>query len=133
MQLPQLGSCIGVVGQKGGGTLGGFFDLYCEDKKHAVFLTNSHVVKPPTSAPEEIKIAALQFGMSYRTPASDPRRTLFQYPAIKDFETLQKQISSRIEGAEAQIESLEASIEEYEEIGKRSGNLRRQKADLDVV
>lgn len=69
-------------------------------KKHAGF------ARPSASAPEDTKTAALQYGVAYRSPGSDP----LQYPAIKDFETVQMHINSRIEVAEVQIERLKESI-----------------------
>lgn len=33
--------------------------------------------------PEDIKTSVLQYGMAYRSPASDPCHTVLQYPAIK--------------------------------------------------
>ncbi|OJJ46187.1 hypothetical protein ASPZODRAFT_133190 [Penicilliopsis zonata CBS 506.65] len=50
-----MGYSIGIPGEDGGGTLGGFFTLSHDGSTHHGFLTNYHVVRPPTSANESVK------------------------------------------------------------------------------
>lgn len=68
---PWMGMSIGVDGERGGGTLGGFVELNVAGKKHSGFLTNWHAVRPPRSADIAIKKGSASYGTNYFS-ASDP-------------------------------------------------------------
>lgn len=63
-QHPKLGTSIGVGGERGGGTFGGFFRLRCGSTHHRGFLTNYHSVAPSESAPKSVKDRSYNEGTS---------------------------------------------------------------------
>lgn len=86
---PKLGSSIGVEGEQGGGTLGGFVTLSCGGKEHHGILTCAHVVGP-------IKQQADKEGTRYEHQASEPTKTNVQYFAQKDIEVTIDLVQTRI-------------------------------------
>lgn len=87
LKHPKLGCSVGVNGEQGGGTLGGFFKLRCGSDTHRGFLTNYHVVAPPESAPQSVKELANLEGTRYRPgQADDATKSSVHYFAIKDIQ-----------------------------------------------
>ncbi len=103
---PKLGCSIGVEGEQGGGTLGGFVILSCGGKEHRGILTCAHVVEPPSSAGVLIKRQADREGTRYRDQASELTKTNVRYFAQKDIDATTDSVQSR-------ILFLRKSIEEF--------------------
>ena len=86
---PWMCMSIGVDGERGGGTLGGFVELEVAGKKHRGFLTNWHAVQPPRNADMAIKNASARHGTNYFAP-SDPTQVELHYFAEKYVESSKK-------------------------------------------
>ncbi|KAL8736940.1 MAG: hypothetical protein Q9181_002166 [Wetmoreana brouardii] len=110
---PCQGTSIGVRGDVGGGTLGGWFIMRSPNKDHKGFLTNSHVVAPPTGTPKTAVRAYNVFGLPYRAKDTDPGRTWIQYFAVKDVE------ASRKDATEFEARTRELIIITAEDIQRR--------------
>ena len=82
---PRHGTSIGVQGEKGGGTLGGFFKMVSPFETHIGFLTSSHVVAPPANASSSERLQYDTMGLPYHK--SQAEGTKIQYFAEKDVET----------------------------------------------
>ncbi|KAE8151699.1 hypothetical protein BDV25DRAFT_138622 [Aspergillus avenaceus] len=63
---PILGASIGVLGEDGGGTLGGLVSARVHGKWIPCALTNYHVIRPATDAPPYITAQANRIGSSAR-------------------------------------------------------------------
>ncbi len=92
---PKLGCSIGVEGEQGAGTLGGFVTLSCGGKDHRGILTCAHVVEPPSSARVSIKQKADREGTRYEDKASEPTKTKVRYFAQKDIEVTKDLVQTR--------------------------------------
>lgn len=103
---PWMGMSIGVDGEPGGGTLGGFVELNDAGKKHSGFLTNWNVVRPPRSADIAIKKASVRYGTNYFS-ASDPTQVGLHYLAEKDVESTKEGLSRTLAKATKQLQQEE--------------------------
>ena len=115
---PLPGTSIGVGGERGGGTLGGYFVMRSPTKQHNGFLTNSHVVAPPSTSP----IGAIQefvaLGLPYTAPEKNHGRTWLQYFAEKDVEATVVHGTEVIKELKANITDIEAQERTYDERGR---------------
>lgn len=102
---PEMGCSIGVGGEEGGGTLGGFVRLEVGDKIHKGFTTNYHVIRPPRQAAAGIKRQADRYGSSYYHSTSKTR-TDVHYLAIKDIEPTKKDLEQSIKEKVHDIEKM---------------------------
>ena len=118
-QLPQMGSSIGVVGERGGGTLGGYMSLAFDGKVHRGFLTNSHVVEPAAMAETRVITRYITEGVSIQSSSADPVRSKTQWMAIKDFEATKSDILEHRQLHMRRMAEAEKTREEYQEIGRR--------------
>lgn len=134
---PRLGSSIGVEGEQGSGTLGGFFTLHCHGNVHKGILTNAHVVQPPISAAEDVRMAADRAGTKYSPPClssiakTDLTKTNVRYFAAKDVIATKGSLESEALAIQENIHTLNRSIEANRDMGlePRVGANRR-KEDL---
>ncbi|MCJ1347410.1 hypothetical protein MMC31_005635 [Peltigera leucophlebia] len=97
---------IGVDGERGSGTLGGFVELDVTGKKHSGFLTNLHVVQPPRNADIAIKEAPARFGTNYFS-ASDLTRVGLHYLSEKDVGRTNGGLDSTLAKATKQLQQEE--------------------------
>lgn len=121
---PNLGSSIGVEGERegesGGGTFGGYFSLKklgVQDFAPArVVLTNAHVVRPPQSSPSSVRKRYDIEGVPFDASTEDERRAMVRYPALKALNPTKENLQGLMdeaEGAQGQkgeIERLEMAI-----------------------
>lgn len=133
-EFPTMGSSIGVKGERGGGTLGGYMTLTIGNRTSRGFLTNSHVVEPAQNSETDTKENFYKYGVTSKTNADDPTRTRVHTMALKDIEATVEDIESSIDAftkpeqlayEEVQqgqklgvIPRLEKEIEEREIFGK---------------
>ncbi|KAL9601262.1 MAG: hypothetical protein Q9219_002667 [cf. Caloplaca sp. 3 TL-2023] len=111
------GMSIGVDGETGGGTLGGFFHMRSPTKVHKGFLTNSHVVAPPSSASEaEIREYDF-FGLPYNSSPNNAGRTWIQYFAKKDCDATSSHGRMEVEAVRAAIDTEREQEGQREERG----------------
>ena len=127
---PRHGTGIGVQGKRGGGTLGGFFRMESSTKTHIGFLTNSHVVAPPRTAPEKVRTEYDFQGLQYKAPPGHPGRTWVQYFAVKDVEATIAEAIATIESLRGQIAEEENLERTREERGRSTQDTR---ANLDAT
>ncbi|MCJ1271059.1 hypothetical protein MMC22_010958 [Lobaria immixta] len=130
LKHPKLGSSIGVSGEQGGGTLGGFFRLRCGSNMHRGFLTNYHLVAPPKSAPHIVKELATLEGTRYRPgQADDGTKSSVHYFAIKDIQASMIHCDKLISGHATAQKDAEAAILQRAEYGlEPKGALDERKA-----
>ena len=95
---PRNGTSIGVQGEIGGGTLGGFFKMVAPSRTHIGFLTNSHVVAPPTNAPSSERSHYNIMGLPYH--GSGGAGTRIHYFAANDVKATKKAGKKAIQVAE---------------------------------
>ncbi|KAL9035823.1 MAG: hypothetical protein Q9180_004643 [Flavoplaca navasiana] len=81
---PKVGSSIGVLGEEGGGTLGGFVELTFGNITHQGIMTNSHVTQPPSNAPPDVHDRYTKYGVQLITDHDSEQRTTVRYMADKD-------------------------------------------------
>lgn len=115
---PRHGTSIGIMGERGGGTLGGFFIMKSPTKNHTGFLTNSHVVAPGSSAPSGAINDFDILGLPYSAAANNHGRTWLGYFAGKDVDATWAHGTERVERLEAQITSKESEEKTYDERGR---------------
>ncbi|KAL8735420.1 MAG: hypothetical protein Q9166_000966 [cf. Caloplaca sp. 2 TL-2023] len=100
---PRYGTSIGVRGEQGGGSLGGFFTMKGPTRNHTGFLTNSHVVVPPSTANASAISQYNWYGLPYGSKDNPAARTEVQYFAVKD-------CVASINDGQRQIESLQSQL-----------------------
>ncbi|MCJ1265692.1 hypothetical protein MMC22_005572 [Lobaria immixta] len=115
---PKLGTSIGVQGEKGGGILGGFFQLRCGDNLHRGFLTNYHVVEPSGGAVQSVKNLGNNDGKFYRPDViHDETKTTVHYFALKDVQNSREFIDDAIVPEEKQIQRITGRQVQLQESG----------------
>lgn len=114
---PGSGTSIGVFGERGGGTLGGYFILQAPTRSHTGFLTNSHVVAPSASSPSGAVLEFDHLGLPYRAGADNHGRTRLGYFAGKDIDATLAHGNELVKSLEASITELESEERTYEERG----------------
>lgn len=138
---PRMGASIGVVGEFGGGTLGGFLQLKVGDIVHEGFLTNSHVVAPPDTAPPEVHERFAKYGVNWKTSYDDEERSWVQYLALKDKDETRDSCLEKFQDRAGHTEVIDndrfhhegliakviSTIEEMEALGKDASYRRRLK------
>lgn len=100
---PRMGTSIGVQGEMGGGTLGGYFKLECRGNTHVGLITNSHVVAPPKSARERDRTEYDSWGLDYSARPDNVGRTAVHYFAVKDINATMSEIQQGINLARRDI------------------------------
>lgn len=106
-KTPWMGMSIGVDGEQGGGTLGGFVELNVAGTMHRGFLTNWHVVQPPRSAAASTRKASVRHGTNYYC-SSDPTRVGVHYLATKDVQSTKEGLGSALTEATKGLQHEEA-------------------------
>lgn len=129
---PIIGTSIGVLGEGGGGTLGGFFQLNCQGRKHTGFLTNSHVVQPASSAPEAIQKEYNYYGCQYLASRDDPARAQVRYFAAKDVRATKIAVEKRLRIVAANIATLERELRDRRALGRSVNNLPQEKEQFEA-
>ena len=126
---PKHGTSIGVQGEIGGGTLGGFFVMRSPMKRHIGFLTDSHVVAPHSSAKDEDVDTYHRFGLAYKASDDNPGRTWVQYFAEKDVTAtiLAGEAAIRHNEEELRLKTIEGKF--YRNVLSR--HLRRSSTDTE--
>lgn len=115
---PKLGTSIGVQGEKGGGTLGGFFRLKCGDNLHRGFLTNYHVVEPSGGAVQSVKDLGNNDGTLYRPDViHDETKTTVHNFALKDVQNSREFIDDAIVSEEKEIQRITGRQMQLQESG----------------
>ncbi|KAL8918840.1 MAG: hypothetical protein Q9208_007097 [Pyrenodesmia sp. 3 TL-2023] len=136
---PKMGASIGVVGEQGAGTLGGFFTLKIGETIREGFLTSSHVVGPPDDSPQEVHDRYSKHGVRWDTPEDHATKTKVQYLALEDnIETMEScyNESRRLTGfvdsdgnqRKGVIKEIEEKIQQCKLIGKDSTYWHQEKA-----
>lgn len=124
---PMMGTSIEVLGEGGGGTLGGFFQLDCHGRKHTGFLTNSHVVQPAGSTPEAVQKEYNYYGCHYSARKDHPARSQVRYFAAKDVKATRHAAEKRLGTTVANIARLERDIHDRRAMDLPFNNLLQQK------
>lgn len=96
-EFPAMGSSIGVKGERGGGTLGGYMSMTMGNNTARGFLTNCHVVEPAHSSEASVKDAFYKFGVSSTTKMNAPTRSSIHTMALKDIDATVKDIQKAID------------------------------------
>ena len=117
VELPAMGTSIGVLGEGGGGTLGGFFQLHCHGRMHTGFLTNSHVVQPPSSAPDVVQREYNYYGCQYASSINHPTRSTVRYFAEKDVQATRDAVKKSFREVTQTIARKEQEIQERRSMG----------------
>ena len=120
---PKMGTSIGIFGEEGAGTLGGFFALECYGKRHLGFLTNSHVVQPSDTAPELVQKEYHSYGCQYSYPDNHPSRSEVRYFAGSDVKATLADVETRLRGNAKFLAKVEKDIEERKALDKSIENL----------
>ncbi|KAL8823216.1 MAG: hypothetical protein Q9191_006063 [Dirinaria sp. TL-2023a] len=115
--LPSIGASIGVMGAKGGGTLGGYVSLKQSNQIQRCILTTSHVVQPASTISKAHTDSYLKSGVNLPTLSNDnmqdPRRSNVHTMAIKDINATrsaaQKTIA-RIHRTRAEQQAMEREL-----------------------
>ncbi|KAL8757385.1 MAG: hypothetical protein Q9199_002262 [Rusavskia elegans] len=142
---PRMGASIGVVGESGGGTLGGFLRLKVGDIVHEGFLTNSHVVAPPDTAPPEVHERFAKHGVNWKTSYDEEERCWVQYLALKDNDETRDSCLVKFQDRAGHTEVVEnyrsyheglianetSTIAEMEALGKDASYRRRLKQEYE--
>ncbi|KAL8701645.1 MAG: hypothetical protein Q9201_004802 [Fulgogasparrea decipioides] len=123
---PCQGTSIGVRGDVGGGTLGGWFIMRSPNKAHKGFLTNSHVVAPPTGTPETAVRAYNVFGLPYRAKDTDPARTWIQFFAVKDVEATRKEATKLEAWTREMVSSAREEIQRRQLVGAPTSEVQER-------
>ncbi|WEW60053.1 hypothetical protein PRK78_005537 [Emydomyces testavorans] len=105
--LPKMGSSIGLPGEQGGGTLGGFISLKRGEKVHNGFLTNA------------VRKGMDRYGTSYFTSQTDPSRTEIQYMAKSDVQASIEAVKKSISAFKEDLAKLHEENEQRLIIGDR--------------
>lgn len=100
-----MGFSIGISGERGGGTAGGFVTLTQDGVTRKGILTNYHVVSPPESAPTETREKANSRGSSLFE--CDDTQSEMQYFAGKDIDATNDDLDRFITRTDQVLEQLE--------------------------
>ncbi|KAL1984334.1 hypothetical protein VTN96DRAFT_9292 [Rasamsonia emersonii] len=114
---PEMGFSIGVKGERGGGTLGGFVTLSQNGITRKGILTNYHVVRPPSSADANLLLQADRLGSSILRP--DETQVDVLYLADKDVKATLQDANNSIRSVEEDLERIRAEQEERRVAGAR--------------
>lgn len=109
--LPEMGCSIGVVGEEGKGSLGGFVLLKLNGKTHKGFLTKHHVVRPPASASAMTRKQAERYGYSYFSQPSQLKPRI-QYLAVKEVRETRKTLEELIREESANLENWRKEVQD---------------------
>jgi hypothetical protein len=109
---PEMGCSIGVVGEVGGGTMGGFLTLTLGGFTHRGFMTNYHVIRPCSNANEAIIKKADRFGSS--PFATDETHCDVLYLAVKDRQATLQQANETLTETRDQLRNLEQARQSRE-------------------
>ncbi|KKA20892.1 hypothetical protein T310_5081 [Rasamsonia emersonii CBS 393.64] len=115
--IPEMGFSIGVKGERGGGTLGGFVTLSQNGITRKGILTNYHVVRPPSSADANLLLQADRLGSSILRP--DETQVDVLYLADKDVKATLQDANNSIRSVEEDLERIRAEQEERRVAGAR--------------
>ena len=121
---PRHGTSIGVRGERGGGTLGGYLVMKSPTKTHKGFLTNSHVVAPASSSSPRAILEYDVFGLAYTASTGNAGRTYIQYFAQKDVDTTKTKGQELIKLVKTQIADIEGREKERHESGLLTSETR---------
>ena len=108
--LPCMGASMGVEGEKGVGSLGGFINLLHNGVTTRCLLTNSHAVAPARTAPET-KQSYHEQGVALDLAPEDSRRSLVHTMAVQD-------VNVTLHEAELDLVRLCRTQEEVDAINK---------------
>ncbi|KAL8797137.1 MAG: hypothetical protein Q9195_000604 [Heterodermia aff. obscurata] len=122
---PRHGTSIGVQGEKGCGTLGGFFKMVSPSKTHTGFLTSSHTVAPPANAPFSERFQYDTMGLPYR--GSGGQGTKVQYFAEDD---VQASINGTLESIQATNNLIQKHKTERVEESERGQSTEESQSHL---
>ncbi|KAL8691151.1 MAG: hypothetical protein Q9218_003563 [Villophora microphyllina] len=122
-QMPGMGSSIGLPGQRGGGTLGGFFGLQIGNVVHRGVLSNHHVVCPgdDNRAGQQ---EADWYGVRLGRQATHPSRSTIQFPCGEDYTKSQENIRDELFLVNQSLNTLQAAIQ------KAGGAIPSQQREL---
>ena len=129
--LPHLGTSIGVEGESGGGSLGGFFKLACHGREHTGFLTNSHVTQPTETFRENVIKEYHWFGCGYLSSKNHPARSNISYFAAKDVSATRTAVEEQLQAGARRIKDLEQQLCEREALENPLGNLLLSKTEIE--
>ncbi|KAL9123616.1 MAG: hypothetical protein Q9217_006968 [Psora testacea] len=118
--LPIIGSSIGVVGETGGGSLGGFVSWTHGDNTQQGFITNSHVVEPTHSTNEQSKTYFYEYGVAPFLAADEACRATVQYPSLNDSRKTRCHLAQEIRVRREYVEKLLKDKEERDMLGKKT-------------
>ncbi|KAJ9218307.1 hypothetical protein DTO166G4_173 [Paecilomyces variotii] len=113
----EMGCSIGVRGERGGGTMGVFVTLTENGLVRKGVLTNYHVVQPPSSADEDVKLLADRHGSAISRP--DQTQVDVLYFAEKDIEATLQDANEHVASLEKEVQKLRAEQEERAAVGAR--------------
>ncbi|KAL1964467.1 hypothetical protein VTN77DRAFT_6893 [Rasamsonia byssochlamydoides] len=114
---PKLGFSIGIKGERGGGTMGGFVTLSQNGITHKGILTNYHVIRPPSSSDKPLLLQADQFGSSMFK--RDATQVEVLYFADKDIKATLQDADNSICDRQEQLEKDRAEQRERKMVGAR--------------
>ena len=102
---PRIGTSIGVTGEAGGGTLGGYLKLTCRGRTHEGFLTNFHVVAPAMDQSQTARDEYDAYGLDYGARSDNIGGTNIQYFASADVISTKGDIEVRLKDVSDEITS----------------------------
>ena len=131
---PRIGTSIGVAGEEGGGTLGGYFSLRCHGRTHTGFLTNSHVFAPAEDQPHSAREEYSYYGLAYHARPDNVGRTSIQYFASKDIKATKADVQDDLNWlAQDGIPAQRTRIEDLRNTGESLTKLEARLAQLRTV
>lgn len=116
--LPGVGASIGVDGERGGGTLGGYMTLKVSGKTYHGFLTASHLAEPSASNTASAEIEKYkQHGVAITDDPAAPTRSRLHWMASSDIEATKTDIDQQIVKFKEVREVLLPQIEQRDAAG----------------
>ena len=129
--LPYMGASIGVRGERGGGTLGGYVNLKQGNQIQRCILTSAHVVQPASTTSKAHIDSYFKSGVNIpkllNDNMQDPRRSIVHTMAIKDINATRADAQStiasvhRTRGEQQSLENeLYSRLKQQEEVKPES-------------
>ena len=131
---PRSGTSIGVRGEIGCGTLGGYFHLKSPKKIHKGFLASSHAVAPASSAPSTAILEYDLLGLAYTASDNAAGRTWIHYFAQKDVDATRTNAEERLQTLKTEVTAINERLKRHEERGEsasgRSAGIKEMRTDF---
>ncbi|KAJ5473527.1 hypothetical protein N7475_003093 [Penicillium sp. IBT 31633x] len=124
---PEMGHSIGIRGENGAGTLGGYVTLTHDGETYRGLLTNYHVVRP--SLPSDFLEAFDHFGISFTSPPAHRTAITVESLAQMDRDWTIVDIDHQLASLETQKATIASYIEKKLLVGEEPSAASQQKLE----